>query len=118
MTDTDVMRALALPQRWHTGTGWSRLARGRVWAVLLAAAIALASFMHVAHTHEADVPASFKFCSFCVTFERGGAPPPAVMTAVIPAAPVATAIVVEDTLPQGRVARRPCHARAPPALQA
>ena len=75
------MRALTLPQRWRAGTGWSRPARGHVWAVLLAVAIALASFMHVAHTHDADVPASFQFCSFCVTFDRGGAPPPQISRA-------------------------------------
>jgi hypothetical protein len=82
--------------------------------VLLAVAIALASFMHVAHTHEAEVPASYKFCSFCVSFDRGGgAPPPVIRATVAPVSAVALAIV-----PQGRLVRPTCHPRAPPVLQA
>ncbi len=112
------MQALTIFQRWRAGPGRSRPARGRAWAVLLSVAIALASVMHVAHTHEAEVPASYKFCSFCVTFDRGGAPPPAIKATVEPVAPVARAIVVDEAVPQGRVVRPPCHPRAPPALQA
>jgi hypothetical protein len=113
------MQALTLPKRWHAGPGWSRSTRGRAWAVLLAVAIALASFMHVAHTHEAEVPASYKFCSFCVSFDRGGgAPPPVIRATVAPVSAVALAIVVDETVPQGRLVRPTCHPRAPPVLQA
>jgi hypothetical protein len=113
------MQALTLPRQWHAGSGWSRAVRRRAWAVLLAVAVALASFMHVAHTHEAEVPASYKFCSFCVSFDRGGgAPPPVIRASVAPVSAVAPAHCVDETVPQGRLVRPTCHPRAPPVLQA
>jgi hypothetical protein len=119
LVDIAAMQALTRPKRWHAGPGWSGPVRRRAWAVLLAVAIALASFMHVAHTHEAEVPASYKFCSFCASFDRGGgAPPPVIRATVVPVFPDAPAIVVDATVPQVRLVRPSCHPRAPPVLQA
>jgi hypothetical protein len=98
--------------------GCSRAVRRRAWAVLLALFVAVAAFMHVAHTHEADAPATYKFCSFCTTLDRGAAPPPASAVAIPFVAPAATAIVVEIAGPLGTATRTPRQSRAPPALQA
>lgn len=57
--------------------GWDRL---RLLVVALALAVGLASFMHVAHSHDengADGAGVSPLCSFCSSFDRGGAPPPA-----------------------------------------
>ena len=112
------MQALSLPQMMLKPFGCSRSARRRAWAVLLSLFLALAAFMHVAHTHEADAPATYKFCSFCTTLDRGGAPPPIVTTAIPHAAPVATTTVGEIPAPASTPSRTPLNPRAPPALQA
>jgi hypothetical protein len=112
------MEALSLTQTWMPDLGRTRPARRRVWAVLLTLTLALAAFMHVAHTHDADAPATYKFCSFCTTLDRGSAPPPVV------AHTVPRLVAVEATLPRIIAApavapsRTPQSPRAPPILQA
>ena len=93
--------------------------RRRVWSGLLVLAIALASFLHVAHSHEADAPSIYKqHCTYCSTFDRGGAPPPAT-PAALPAEPAPSFVAV--TL-HALVTRAPLRSalqpRAPPFLQA
>jgi len=103
------LRALGLaPGAWR-----------RAWSGLLVLAVALASFMHVAHSHDADAPSTFKqHCTFCSTFDRGGGPPPATpallpaepvpsFTSPVPQAPVVSVEILSDAQP-----------RAPPPLQA
>lgn len=93
--------------------------RRRVWSGLLVLAIALASFLHVAHSHEADAPSLNKqHCTYCSTFDRGGAPPPAsIATLPVESAPsfvvIAPLALVASVRP--RSALQP---RAPPSLQA
>jgi hypothetical protein len=101
------------------GLGLLPGARRRVCSVLLVLAIALASFMHVAHSHEADAPSIYKqHCTFCSTFDRGGAPPPALLAA-LPAEPVPSVAFATPPQPLIRVEQRPaCRPRAPPLLQA
>jgi hypothetical protein len=112
------MQALSVPQTLLLPFGCSRAVRRRAWAVLLTLFLALAAFMHVAHTHEADAPATYKFCSFCTTLDRGGAPPPAITVAIPFLTPAAAATVVEIAGPLGTTTRTPRQSRAPPALQA
>jgi len=112
------MHALSSPPTLLSGFGFHRTARRRAWAVLLALALALAAFMHVAHSHDAERPATYKFCSFCTTLDRG-APPPAVAAASVPPAPPAiTPILRSLPAPAGTSLRTPHHPRAPPGLQA
>jgi hypothetical protein len=90
----------------------------RAWAVLLLLAIALASFMHVAHSHEAEGPATYQPCTFCTTFDRGGAPPPAVHLR-LPVDPPTAPAIAPSLVPRPAVPARPsCRPRAPPSLQA
>jgi hypothetical protein len=93
--------------------------RRRVWSGLLVLAIALASFLHVAHSHEADAPSIYKqHCTYCSTFDRGGAPPPASL-AVLPAEPTPCFVVELLHAPVTRVQLRSAlQPRAPPSLQA
>ena len=112
------MQALSLPQTMLKPFGCSRSVRRRAWALLLSLFLAMAAFMHLAHTHEADAPATYKFCSFCTTLDRGGAPPPVSAVALPFVSPVATATVVEIASPLGTATRTPRQSRAPPALQA
>ena len=93
--------------------------RRRVWCGLLVLALALASFLHVAHSHDADAPSVYKqHCTYCGTFDRGGAPPPASL-ATLPARPAPSFVVdvtqAPVTRPQHRSAVQP---RAPPFIQA
>jgi hypothetical protein len=93
--------------------GWDRL---RLLVVSLALAVGLASFMHVAHSHDengTDGAGVSQLCSFCSSFDRGTAPPPAPatppridspVTPTPPAAPARASFAV-------RAAFRP---RAPP----
>jgi hypothetical protein len=56
--------------------GWGRL---RLLVAALALAVGLASFMHVAHSHDANgkhAAGVSQLCSFCASFDRGTAPPP------------------------------------------
>jgi len=113
------MQALSLPQTMLKPFGCSRTARRRAWVVVvLSLFLALAAFMHMAHTHEADAPATYKLCTFCTTLDRGGAPPPVVAAAVPHHPPAAMAVVVEIAGPLGTGTRTPRQSRAPPALQA
>jgi hypothetical protein len=101
------------------GLGLLPGARRRAWSILLVLAIAVASFMHVAHSHAADAPSIYKqHCTFCSTFDRGGAPPPA--TQAVLAAQLAPILVVAP-LNESRATveqRSTCRPRAPPLLQA
>jgi hypothetical protein len=112
------MQALSLTQSWLTDLGRTRLGRRRAWAALLTLALALAAFMHVAHTHDADAPATYKYCSFCTTLDRGSAPPPVVAAGVprvvATAAPLPRFVAAPAVVP----VRTPHSPRAPPALQA
>ena len=93
--------------------------RRRVWSGLLVLAIALASFLHVAHSHEADAPSIYKqHCTYCSTFDRGGAPPPASI-ATLPVEPAPSFVVVAPLAPIASVRPRSAlQPRAPPSLQA
>ena len=93
--------------------------RRRVWSWLLVLAIALASFLHVAHSHEADAPSLYKqHCTYCSTFDRGGAPPPASF-ATLPVEPAPSFVVVAPLAPVAGVRLRSAlQPRAPPFLQA
>jgi len=91
----------------------------RVWSGLLVLALALASFLHVAHSHEADAPSIYKqHCTYCGTFDRGGAPPPASL-ATLPSEPAPSFVLVAPQAPITRVQLRSAlQPRAPPFLQA
>jgi hypothetical protein len=113
------MQALSSPPTLLTGFGLHRTARRRAWAMLLALALVLAAFMHVAHTHDADTPASYKFCSFCTTLDRGSAPPPVVAVSVPHVAPDSIPIRRSVAAPASTAVRSPQQPRAPPpTLQA
>jgi hypothetical protein len=101
------------------GLGLLPGARRRAWSMLLVLAIAVASFMHVAHSHAADAPSIYKqHCTFCSTFDRGGAPPPAT-EGVLPAQPAPVLVVAPLHAPCAPVEQRStCRPRAPPFLQA
>ena len=93
--------------------------RRRAWSALLVLALALASFMHVAHSHDADAPSIYKqHCTYCGTFDRGGAPPPAALVA-LPAAPAPSFVVETGATPVVRLhLRSALQPRAPPSFQA
>ena len=93
--------------------------RRRVWSGLLVLAVALASFLHVAHSHEADAPSIYKqHCTYCGTFDRGGAPPPTAL-ATLPVEPAPSFVVVAPPAPVAGVRLRSAlQPRAPPSLQA
>ncbi len=105
-------------QRWLPTLGLAPGARRRAWAVLLVLAVAFAAFGHVAHSHEADALATYQPCSFCTTFDRGGAPPPAVQVA-LPDVPTPAPAVPPSAAPQAQAdLHLACRPRAPPFLQA
>lgn len=112
------MQALAQPGTMELAGGQTRSARRRAWALLLTLALVVASFMHVAHTHDADAKATYKFCSFCTTLDRGSAPPPAIAASTPQASVVAQATLDPMAAPAGPVCLTPLQPRAPPALQA
>jgi hypothetical protein len=93
--------------------GWNRL---RLLVAALALAVGLASFMHVAHGHDengADGAGVSQLCSFCASFDRGTAPPPATESLLrleTPSAPEPAAPATAPLSPV-RAAFRP---RAPP----
>jgi hypothetical protein len=108
------------PHYWrsipHPG-GFSWAQRLRLLVSTLALAVVLASFMHVAHSHEADEPGAAKLCSFCASFERGTAPPPAAAIAPPLAHPAAPEFQGTPPAPRpsSRISFQP---RAPPHFQA
>jgi len=105
-------------QVWLPTLGLAPGARRRAWAALLVLAVAFASFGHVAHSHPADAPATYQPCSFCTTFDRGGAPPPAVQVA-LSVVPTAAPAVPPPAAPQAKAdLHSDCRPRAPPFLQA
>jgi len=113
------MQALSMPPTLFAQLGLARGARRRALVMLLALALVLAAFMHVAHTHDADRPASYKFCSFCTTLDRGSAPPPVVAVSVPHVTPDLVPVRRSIAAPAGTVVRSPQQPRAPPpALQA
>lgn len=93
--------------------------RRRVWSMLLVLAIAFASFLHVAHSHEADAPSIYKqHCTYCSTFDRGSAPPPASLAA-LPARQAPSFAVVAQRAPVTLARlRSTLQPRAPPVFQA
>ena len=93
--------------------------RRRAWSALLVLALALASFLHVAHSHEADSPSIYKqHCTYCGSFDRGGAPPPASLV-TLPALQAPVFVDVSPQTPITRLAlRSSLQPRAPPFLQA
>lgn|SRR5512135_2516485 len=93
--------------------------RRRVWSGLLVLAIAFASILHVAHSHEADSPSTYKpHCTYCSAFDRGGAPPPASL-ATLPARQAPAFVVVTPQAPVTRLElRSSLQPRAPPFIQA
>jgi hypothetical protein len=105
-------------QSWLPTLGLAPGARRRAWAALLVLAVAFASFGHVAHSHEADAPGTYQLCSFCTTFDRGGAPPPAVHVALSDV-PTPVPAVPPPAAPQAKAELHlACRPRAPPVLQA
>jgi hypothetical protein len=93
--------------------GWSRL---RLLVAALALAVGLASFMHVAHSHDengADGAGVSQLCSFCASFDRGAAPPPAAESLLQLEAPFAPEPPAPATVPSSPV-RAAFRSRAPP----
>ncbi len=93
--------------------------RRRAWCGLLVLVLALASFLHVAHSHDADAPSIYKqHCTYCGTFDRGGAPPPAACAA-LPSEPAPAVQVAAPRVPVTDVPIRSAgQPRAPPYSQA
>ena len=105
-------------QRWVSRLGSMPGAdRLRLLVAALALSVALASFMHVSHSHEAEGTGAAKLCQFCSSFDRGTAPPPAALATpptVRPLPPLADA-----ALPAPRRSTAGSYeARAPPHAQA
>lgn len=102
----------ALSSPWRL-PGWDRL---RLLVAALALAVGLASFMHVAHSHDENGSGGAsvsQLCSFCSSFDRGAAPPPvssAMPRVEVPVKPELHAATALATSPV-RAAFRP---RAPP----
>ena len=93
--------------------GWNRL---RLLVAALALAVGLASFMHVAHSHDengADGAGVSQLCSFCSSFDRGTAPPPAPATTPRVEGPVAAEPHPSAVLAPSPV-RTAFRSRAPP----
>jgi len=91
----------------------------RAWSGLFVLALALASFMHVAHSHDVDAPSIYQqHCTYCSTFDRGGAPPPASLAA-LPTDPAPSLTIAAPPSPVALV-EIDCDGqpRAPPSLQA
>jgi hypothetical protein len=105
-------------QRWVPRLGSMPVAhRLRVLVAALALSVALASFMHVSHSHEAEGTGAAKLCQFCSSFDRGTAPPPAALAplpAARPLSPPAAAAPPATSLSTARS----YEARAPPHVQA
>jgi hypothetical protein len=65
-------------QRWVPRLGLTPVARRlHLLVAALTLSVALASFMHLAHSHEAEGTGAATLCEFCSSFDRGMAPPPA-----------------------------------------
>ena len=105
-------------QRWVPRLGSTPVAaRLRLLVAAVALSVALASFMHVSHSHEAEGTGAAKLCQFCSSFDRGTAPPPAAMAALPVARPLPP--VADAALPAPRRSTADSYeARAPPHAQA
>jgi hypothetical protein len=105
-------------QRWIPRLGFMPVAqRLHLLVAALTLSVALASFMHVAHSHEAEGTGAAKLCQFCSSFDRGTAPPPA--------GPAASPTARADSPPAAAASPAPIpsitgpyEARAPPHAQA
>ncbi len=105
-------------QRWVPHFGSMPVAgRLRLLVAALALSVALASFMHVAHGHEAEGTGAAKLCQFCSSFDRGTAPPPAALASLPAARPLPPPAVAALPAPRGAIAAS-YQARAPPHAQA
>jgi len=92
-------------------------ARLRLLVAALALSVALASFMHVSHSHEAEGTGAAKLCQFCSSFDRGTAPPPAALVSSPAARPLPA--LPDAVLPAPRASTAGSYeARAPPHAQA
>jgi hypothetical protein len=89
----------------------------RSLVMVLALSVALASFLHSAHGHEADGPGVAKFCTFCASLERGSAPPPAAALVLRAAQPVLPE-QLPATAPRPSAVPSSFRSRAPPRFQA
>jgi hypothetical protein len=105
-------------QRWVPRLGSMPGAdRLRLLVAALALSVALASFMHVSHSHEADGTGAAKLCQFCSSFDRGTAPPPAAPASLPVARPLPP--LADAVLPALRSSTADSYeARAPPHAQA
>jgi hypothetical protein len=105
-------------QRWVPRLGSMPVAaRLRLLVAALAVSVALASFMHVSHSHEADGTGAAKLCQFCSSFDRGTAPPPAALASLPAARPLPPPADAALPAPTGATAAF-YEARAPPHVQA
>lgn len=89
----------------------------RPLVAVLALSVALASFLHSAHAHDGDGSGVAKVCTFCVSFERGSAPPPAAAFALRARQPVLPE-QLPAVVPRPSTAPSPFRSRAPPRFQA
>lgn len=105
-------------QRWVPRLGSMPGAdRLRLLVAALALSVALASFMHVSHSHEAEGTGAAKLCQFCSSFDRGTAPPPAALATPPAARPLPP--IADAALPAPRRSTGGSYeARAPPHAQA
>jgi len=105
-------------QRWVPRLGSMPGAdRLRLLVAALALSVALASFMHVSHSHEAEGTGAAKLCQFCSSFDRGTAPPPAALVSLPAARPLPP--LPDAALPAPRSSTAGSYeARAPPHAQA
>jgi len=105
-------------QQWVLRLGSMPVAhRLRLLVAVLALSVALASFMHVSHSHEAEGTGAAKLCQFCASFDRGTAPPPAALVLLPAAGPLLPPAEVAAPASSPSTAGS-YEARAPPHAQA
>lgn len=104
--------------RWNWRLGSMRVTdRLRLLVAGLALSVALASFMHVSHSHEAHGTGAANLCQFCSSFDRGAAPPPAALAPLPAARPLSPPADAAPAAPRLATAGS-YEARAPPHAQA
>jgi hypothetical protein len=89
----------------------------RPLVAVLALSVAFASFLHSAHGHDGDRTGVAKVCTFCVSFDRGSAPPPAATLALRAVQPVLPE-PLPAVAPRTSAAPASFRSRAPPRFQA
>lgn len=99
----------------HPGTPPTARA-ARLWVALLVLAIALASFVHVAHSHDALGSGPSKPCP-CWSGHDRVAPPPAASVQSLPCERPAVPSVPVAEVDYTDLTARPFQARAPPQLR-